>query len=134
MKFKLLIIFLTFSISLFAQTTIEGVVNDAKGLPVPGANVIIKGTKNGVITDFDGVFKIKAKIGDVLIISSLGFDKKEVKIQGNAIKIVIEESNTTLNEVVVVGYGTVKKKYLTGAISSVRASSIEKGDPLEWME
>ena len=132
MKFKLLtIIFLTFSISLFAQTTIEGVVNDAKGLPVPGANVIIKGTKNGVITDFDGVFKIKAKIGDVLIISSLGFDKKEVKIQGNAIKIVIEESNTTLNEVVVVGYGTVKKKDLTGAISSVRASSIEKGDPLD---
>ena len=59
MKFKLLtIIFLTFSISLFAQTTIEGVVNDAKGLPVPGANVIIKGTKNGVLTDFDGVFKI----------------------------------------------------------------------------
>ena len=132
MKFKLLtIIFLTFSISLFAQTTIEGVVNDAKGLPVPGANVIIKGTKNGVITDFDGVFKIKAKIGDVLIISSLGFDKKEVKIQGNAVKIVIEESNTTLNEVVVVGYGTVKKKDLTGAISSVRASSIEKGDPLD---
>jgi TonB-linked SusC/RagA family outer membrane protein len=132
MKFKLLtIIFLTFSISLFAQTTIEGVVNDAKGLPVPGANVIIKGTKNGVITDFDGVFKIKAKIGDVLIISSLGFDKKEVKIQGNAIKIVIEESNTTLNEVVVVGYGTVKKKDVTGAISSVRASSIEKGDPID---
>ena len=132
MKFKLLtIVFLTFSISLFAQTTIEGVVNDAKGLPVPGANVIIKGTKNGVITDFDGVFKIKAKTGDFLIISSLGFDKKEVKIQGNAIKIVIEESNTTLNEVVVVGYGTVKKKDLTGAISSVRASSIEKGDPLD---
>jgi TonB-linked SusC/RagA family outer membrane protein len=132
MKFKLLtIIFLTFSITLFAQTTIEGVVNDAKGLPVPGANVIIKGTKNGVITDFDGVFKIKAKIGDILIISSLGFDKKEVKIQGNAIKIVIEESNTTLNEVVVVGYGTVKKKDVTGAISSVRASSIEKGDPID---
>ncbi len=132
MKFKLLtIIFLTFSISLFAQTSIEGVVNDVKGLPVPQANVVIKGTKNGVITDFDGVFKIKAKIGDVLLISSIGFDKKEVKIQGNAIKIVLEESNATLNEVVVVGYGTVKKKDLTGAVSSVRATSIEKGDPID---
>lgn len=132
MKFKLLtIIFLTFSISLFAQTTIEGVVNDVKGLPVPQANVIIKGTKNGVLTDFDGVFKIKAKTGDVLLISSLGFEKKEVKIQGNSIKIVLEESNTTLNEVVVIGYGTVKKKDLTGAVSTVRGTSIEKGDPVD---
>jgi TonB-linked SusC/RagA family outer membrane protein len=132
MKFKLVtIIFLTFSISLFAQTTIEGVVNDVKGLPVPQANVVIKGTKNGVITDFDGVFKIKAKTGDVLVISSVGFDKKEVKIQGNSIKIVLEESNATLNEVVVIGYGTVKKKDLTGAVSSVRGTSIEKGDPVD---
>ena len=132
MKFKLLtIIFLTFSISLFAQTTIEGVVNDVKGLPVPGANVVIKGTKNGVLTDFDGVFKIKAKTGDVLLISSLGFDKKEVKIKGNSIKIVLEELNVALNEIVVIGYGTVKKKDLTGAVSSVRGTSIEKGDPID---
>ena len=132
MKFKLLtIIFLTFSISLFAQTTIEGVVNDVKGLPVPQANVLIKGTKSGVTTDFDGVFKIKAKIGDVLIISNLGFDKKEVKIQASFIKIVLEESNATLNEVIVIGYGTVKKKDLTGAVSSVRGTSIAKGDPVD---
>lgn len=132
MKFKLVtIIFLTFSISLFAQTTIEGVVNDVKGLPLPGVNVIIKGTKNGVSTDFDGVFKINAKIGDVLIISSLGFDKKEVKIKGNSINIVLGELTEVLNEVVVIGYGTVKKKDLTGAVSSVRATSIEKGDPID---
>ena len=63
MKFKLLIIiFLTSILSSFAQNTIEGVVNDVKGLPLPGVDVIIKGTKNGVLTDFDGVFKIKAKI------------------------------------------------------------------------
>ena len=132
MKFKLLtIIFLTSFLSSFAQTSIEGVVNDVKGLPLPGANVIIKGTKNGVLTDFEGVFKIKAKIGDVLIISSLGFDKKEVKIQGNSITIVLGELNEALNEVVVIGYGTVKKKDLTGAVSSVRATSIEKGDPVD---
>jgi TonB-linked SusC/RagA family outer membrane protein len=132
MKFKLLtIIFLTSFLSSFAQTTIEGVVNDVKGLPLPGANVIIKGTKNGVLTDFDGIFKIKAKIGDVLIISSLGFDKKELKIQGNSIKIVLGEFNEALNEVVVIGYGTAKKKDLTGAVSSVRATSIEKGDPID---
>jgi len=132
MKFKLLtIIFLTSFLSSFAQTTIEGVVNDVKGLPLPGANVIIKGTKNGVLTDFDGIFKIKAKIGDVLIISSLGFDKKEIKIQGNSIKIVLGELNEALNEVVVIGYGSAKKKDLTGAVSSVRATSIEKGDPID---
>jgi TonB-linked SusC/RagA family outer membrane protein len=133
MKFKLLtIIFLTSFLTTFAQTTIEGVVNDAKGLPLIGANVIIKGTKNGVLTDFDGVFKIQAKIGDVLLISSLGFNKKEVKIKGNSIKIVLEEFNEALNEVVVIGYGTVKKKDLTGAVSSVRATSIEKGDPIDF--
>lgn len=132
MKFKLLtIIFLTSFLSSFAQTTIEGVVNDVKGLPLPGANVIIKGTKNGVLTDFEGIFKIKAKIGDVLIISSLGFDKKEIKIQGNSIKIVLGELNEALNEVVVIGYGSAKKKDLTGAVSSVRATSIEKGDPID---
>ena len=132
MKFKLLtIIFLTSFLSSFAQTTIEGVVNDAKGLPRIGANVVVKGTKNGVLTDFEGVFKIQAKIGDVLLISSLGFDKKAVKIQGNFIKIVLGEVNEALNEVVVIGYGSVKKKDLTGAVSSVRATSIEKGDPID---
>ncbi len=132
MKFKLLtIIFLTSFLTTFAQTTIEGVVNDVKGLPLIGANVVVKGTKNGVLTDFDGVFKIKAKIGDVLLISSLGFDKKEVKIKENSITIVLGELNEALNEVVVIGYGTVKKKDLTGAVSSVRATSIEKGDPID---
>ena len=132
MKFKLLtIIFLTSFLSSFAQTTIEGVINDAKGLPLIGANVVVKGTKNGVLTDFEGVFKIQAKIGDVLLISSLGFEKKVLKIQGNFIKIVLGELNEALNEVVVIGYGSVKKKDLTGAVSSVRATSIEKGDPID---
>ena len=132
MKFKLFtIIFLTFFLSSFAQTTIEGVVSDVKGLPMIGANVVVKGTKNAVLTDFEGAFKIQAKIGDVLLISSLGFDKKVVKIQGNFIKIVLGELNEALNEVVVVGYGSVKKKDLTGAVSSVRATSIEKGDPID---
>ena len=132
MKFKLItIIFLTSFFTSFAQTTIEGVVNDSKGLPLIGANVTVKGTKNEVFTDFDGVFKIKAKLGDVLIVSILGFEKKEVKIKGNSIKIVLGELNEVLNEVIVIGYGTVKKKDLTGAISSVRAASIEKGDPID---
>jgi TonB-linked SusC/RagA family outer membrane protein len=132
MKFKLVtIIFLTSFLSSFAQTTIEGVVSDVKGLPMIGANVVVKGTKNAVLTDFEGAFKIQAKIGDVLLISSLGFDKKALKIQGNFIKIVLGEVNEALNEVVVIGYGSVKKKDLTGAVSSVRATSIEKGDPID---
>ena len=76
MKFKLLtIFFFTSFLTAFAQTTIEGVVNDTKGLPLPGANVIIKGTKNGVLTDLDGVFKINAKIGDELLVWSRPFHR-----------------------------------------------------------
>ena len=85
MKFKLLtIIFLTSFFTSFAQTTIEGVVNDSKGLPLIGANVTVKGTKNEVFTDFDGVFKIKAKLGDVLIVSIL-----EIKIHLDLLSILL---------------------------------------------
>ena len=132
MKFKLLsILFFTISISLSAQTLIEGIVKDNKGISVPGANVIIKGTKNGVVTDFDGGFKIKAKINEVLIVSSIGFTDKEVKIQDKFLTITLAELSVVLDDVVVIGYGTVKKKDLTGAVSTVRGSSIEKGDPLD---
>ena len=132
MKLKLFsILFFTISMSLSAQTLIEGIVKDNKGIPVPGANVIIKGTKNGVVTDFDGGFKIKAKVNEVLIVSSIGFTDKEVKIQDKFIKITLLELSVALDDVVVIGYGTSKKKDVTGAISSVRASSIEKGDPVD---
>ncbi len=132
MKFKLLsILFFTISMSMSAQTLIEGIVKDNKGIPVPGANVIIKGTKNIVVTDFDGGFKIKAKINEVLIVSSIGFTDKEVKIQDKFLKITLAELSVVLDDVVVIGYGTAKKKDLTGAISSVRATSIEKGDPVD---
>jgi TonB-linked SusC/RagA family outer membrane protein len=110
----------------FAQaTTITGTVKDNTGMPVPGANVLIKNTSNGVQTDFDGKFAIKAKPEDILVASFIGMKTTEVKV-GNqsSINIKLEEEGNKLEEVVVVGYGTKKKSDLTGSIVSVGAKEI----------
>ncbi|MBA0883606.1 SusC/RagA family TonB-linked outer membrane protein [Flavobacterium undicola] len=110
----------------FAQTTtITGTVKDNTGMPVPGANVLIKNTSNGIQTDFDGKFAIKAKPEDILVVSFIGMKTIEVKV-GNqsSINIKLEEEGNKLEEVVVVGYGTRKRKDLTGSIVSVGAEEI----------
>lgn len=113
-------------VTAFAQTsTITGTVKDNTGMPVPGANVLIKSTSNGVQTDFDGKFAIKAKPEDILVVSFIGMKTTEVKV-GNqtSINIKLEEEGNKLEEVVVVGYGTKKKSDLTGSIVSVGAKEI----------
>jgi TonB-linked SusC/RagA family outer membrane protein len=111
----------------FAQaTTITGTVKDNTGMPVPGANVLIKSTSNGVQTDFDGKFAIKAKPEDILVVSFIGMKTTEVKV-GNqsSINIKLDEEGSSLKEVVVVGYGTQKKSDVTGAMTSVSAEEIQ---------
>lgn len=113
-------------VTAFAQTsTITGTVKDNTGMPIPGANVLIKSTSNGVQTDFDGKFAIKAKPEDILVVSFIGMKTTEVKV-GNqtSINIKLEEEGNKLEEVVVVGYGTKKKSDLTGSIVSVGAKEI----------
>lgn len=109
----------------FAQTNITGTVKDNTGMPVPGANVLIKSTSNGVQTDFDGKFAIKAKPEDILVASFIGMKTIEIKV-GNqtSINIKLQEEGNKLEEVVVVGYGTKKKSDLTGSIVSVGAKEI----------
>ena len=128
-KFKILmctIICVLFYTNGFAQgKPISGVITDASKLPLPGVNVLIKGTQKGVSTDLDGKFSISAPDGATLVISYLGFSTKEVKVSGaSSYNIALESENAALQEVVVVGYGTKKKKDLTGSIVSIDAEDI----------
>ena len=128
LKFKwiyTLLLALSMQFSFAQEKTVSGVVSDGTG-PIPGANVIVKGTKNGVQTDFDGKFTITLKNPNaILVVSFLGFETKEIVVNNQTtITIVLQEESATLNEVVVVGYGTQKKITLTGAVSSIKTEEI----------
>ncbi|MBQ8673912.1 MAG: TonB-dependent receptor [Bacteroides sp.] len=101
--------------------TVKGTVVDALGMPIIGANVMVKGTSNGTITDIDGNFSLSNVSQGVLQISYIGYKTQEVAVKGNEtnLQIVLKEDSELLGEVVVVGYGTMKKESLTGAIAVV---------------
>jgi TonB-linked SusC/RagA family outer membrane protein len=111
----------------FAQEkTVTGVVSDNLG-PLPGANVIVKGTTNGTQTDFDGKFSIKAKAGDVLQVSFTGFNAQSITVTAASnYNVKLVEQSNVLSEVVVVAYGSEKKSNVTGAVSVVKAKQIEQ--------
>ena len=118
---------LLIAITSFAQEiTINGVVIDETDTPLIGATVQVKNTQKGVVTDFDGKFSIKANSNATLIISYIGYKNQEIKIKGQKnLNIKLEPDNAMLDEVIVVGYGSMKKSDLTGSVSSVAAKSIE---------
>ncbi|MEG3656760.1 TonB-dependent receptor [Arenibacter palladensis] len=108
------------------QYEISGTITDNEGSPLPGANIVEKGTTNGVTADFDGRFSLEiAKENAILIVSYVGFGTKEVALSGKTyISVSLEESAVGMDEVVVVGYGTKKKVNLTGSIGSVNAETL----------
>ena len=110
------------------QFQVSGTVTDGQGVPLGGANVMEKGTANGVITDFDGNFSLNVSNANAtLVFSYIGFGTKEVAVASkNTIKVQMEESASGLDEVVVVGYGTQIKKDLTGATSSVKGEELTR--------
>ena len=111
----------------YQQRTIKGVVLDEAGVPIIGANVIQKGTTNGTITDFDGNFELNYDGSDELQISYIGYLSQTVKIGNQTnLKIVLKEDSKTLEEVVVVGFGTQKKVNLTGAVGVVSSDEIKE--------
>ena len=127
-KISVLFFFLL-GISLYAQDrTITGTVTSSEdGLPIPSANIVIKGTSNGTSTDFDGNYTINANQGDVLEFSYIGFKTVDVTIDSQSnIDIAMETQVSDLEEVVIVGYGSQKKSDLTGAIATVDSEVIEK--------
>lgn len=109
-----------------AQISVSGKVSDADG-PIPGANVILKGTTNGVSTDFDGNYTISNIPSDgILVFSYLGYSSQDIAVNGSSsINVLLEASATSLEEVVVVGYGTMKRSDLTGSISSIKGDALE---------
>ncbi|NOR27362.1 MAG: SusC/RagA family TonB-linked outer membrane protein [Lutibacter sp.] len=110
-----------------AQTQVSGIVTDQQGTPLPGVAITIKGVAKGVTTDFDGNYSIAVDEGQTLVFSYIGFATKEVVIGGKkTVNITLQEDVSKLDEVVVIGYGTVKKSDLTGSVSSVKADEIAK--------
>lgn len=104
----------------------KGLVKDATGESVIGASVVVKGTTNGTITDFDGNFSLDGiKKGDVIVISYVGYQTQEIKWNGGPLNVILKEDSKTLSEVVVVGYGTQKKANLSGSVAMVDSKELE---------
>ena len=120
-----------FIVGTISAQTVNGNVVDETGEPVIGATVLEKGTKNAVITDFDGNFTIKTQGGKVLTISYIGMIAQDVNVAGKtSVNVILREDANTLQDVVVVGYGTMKKNDLTGSVSSVNTEQLNaKGAP-----
>ena len=106
-------------------STIKGTVTDENGLPIPSANVTIKGKLGGVTTDINGNYTIDAKNGDVLVISFTGYASKEIKVGTSNTNVSLTKSENILSEVVVVGYGTKKKIDLTGSVGVVQVEDLK---------
>ena len=127
MKKLLLFCAVVFAAVAVHADVITGVVM-AEGEPDPviGANIMVKGATNGTITDFDGNFELQANAGDVLVVSYMGYKSQEVKALASPMRITLQPDNVMLDEVVAIGYGTMKKSDLTGAITSVKAEQLTK--------
>jgi TonB-linked SusC/RagA family outer membrane protein len=111
--------------SVSTNKKVTGVVKDANGEPVIGANVVEKGTINGNITDIDGRFQLEVSHDAVLIVSYIGYIAQEVAVRNRqSISVTLSENTQSLEEVVVIGYGTVKKKDLTGAVAVVNTKTM----------
>ncbi len=115
------------SIGAFAQQiTVKGHVKDATGEPVIGANVLVKGTTNGMITDFDGNFTLNAPKESIISISFVGYQTVEVKAAPSVI-VTLQDDSQLLNDVVVIGYGQVKKNDMTGSVMAIKPDELSKG-------
>ena len=111
------------------QTAVRGTVVDAKGEPVIGATVRLKNNSGvGTVTDFDGKFSLNAPRGAVLVVSYIGYTTQEVQAAGaQHLNVILQEDNKNLKEVVVIGYGSLQKKDLTGSVTSISDKNFQKG-------
>ncbi|MDC6351176.1 TonB-dependent receptor [Zeaxanthinibacter sp. PT1] len=113
---------------MLAQVNVSGTVTDgSSGEPLPGVSIVIKGTTTGTTTDFDGNYSINASTGDILQFSYIAFKSKEVTVTGPNLDVTLQEDTEQLDEVVVIGYGSVRKEDLTGAVNLVTSKDFNKG-------
>lgn len=125
----LLLTLLSFSLTALAQQKVTGKVKDSSGEPVIGASVVVKDNKTmGTITDFDGNFSLDVPSKSVLVISYIGYVTQEVPVTGKkSLDVMLKEDTKTLDEVVVIGYGTQRKGDVTSSVASVKADNFVKG-------
>lgn len=129
LKTMTLVLLLLVPISILAQIKVSGVVLDERGEPLPGVNIIIKGTTKGTVTNYDGKFSIEASPNDVIEASFIGFESQEIAVRDQTqIRITLRESSVQIQEleVVAVGYGDVRRKDLTGSVAKADMSEIIK--------
>lgn len=123
----LFLFFVVFAATAYSQdVTITGTVTDANSEPLVGVNVLVKGTTTGAITDIDGNFSVSEKKGSTLVFSYIGMLTQEVVYKGTALRVVMKDDSKALEEVVVIGYQTVKKSDLTGAVAVVDTKEMKK--------
>ena len=130
------VFFLLCSTVMLAQNKVSGTVLDATGEPLIGVSVLEAGTSNGVVTDFDGNFTLAVKQGAQLTFSYVGYTAQTLAAK-DGMKVTLQEDNTVLNEVVVVGYGTMRRKDVTSSITTVQAKDLNKGvfsDPASMLQ
>tara|TARA_R110002050_G_scaffold110363_1_gene222445 strand:+ start:24672 stop:27581 length:2910 start_codon:yes stop_codon:yes gene_type:complete len=127
---KLFFLFFFVPIALFAQTSIKGTITEqSTSIPLPGVNVIIKGTINGTATDFDGNYQLEAKKGDVILFSYVGYQPIEITYTGQStLDVQLSESAAQLSEIVIIGYGSTTKKDATGSVESITSEDFTKGN------
>ena len=121
-----------FALDVSAQTTINGCVKDESGVAVIGASIIVKGTSNGTVTDFDGNFKLSCKPGATLVFSYIGYNPQELNAR-DGMEVVLKEDVAQLNEVVVVGYGSMAKKEISSSVVQINKDQFNQGaasDPM----
>ncbi|MBQ9678593.1 MAG: TonB-dependent receptor [Prevotella sp.] len=120
-----------FPLGAMAQSIVKGTVNDETGEPVIGATVKVQGTNEGAITDFDGNFSVKAASNATLSVSYVGYITQQVAVGGRStINIVLKEDTNTLNDVVVIGYGTMKKSDISGSVATINKEQMERKVPV----
>ena len=135
-KAMFFVFFLLCSTVMLAQNKVSGTVLDATGEPLIGVSVLETGTNNGVVTDFNGDFTLTVKQGAKLTFSYVGYNSKTLAA-ANGMKVTLEEDNKVLNEVVVVGYGTMRRKDVTSSITTVKAEDLNRGvftDPGQMLQ
>ncbi|WP_339882684.1 TonB-dependent receptor [Polaribacter vadi] len=127
-KCLLLFALLCLSLGTNAQTiTVSGTITDSEDkLPIPGVSILVQGTQKGQSSDFDGKFTITVKVGDILLFSAIGMESKGLKVKGPTMDVELKPSTESLDEIVVIGYGTQKKKELTGAVGQIKAAQMEQ--------
>ena len=137
LKTVIFMCFLVSSTMAFAQSRVSGVVTDAKGEPLIGVTVMEVGTQNGTVTDIDGRYSLNVAPGKQLQFSYVGYTTKTSSVSGSTMNVTLAEDNALLEEVVVVGYGTMRRKDVTSSITTVKAEDLNRGvftDPASMLQ